>query len=69
MIFPVGLLEKMNTFIRQNTGSKNTQRQIYTTEKNASQDNIVFKSTPDTPGGIGFRHKNSLQHTIISKII
>jgi len=23
----------MNTFIRQNTGSKNTQRQIYTTEK------------------------------------
>jgi len=27
-----------------------------------SQDNIIFKSTPDTPGGIGFRHK-------ISKII
>jgi len=56
----------MNTFIRQNTGSKDTQRQIYTT---LSQDNIIFKSTPDTPGGIRFRHKNSLQHTIISEII
>jgi len=44
----------MNTFIRENTGSKDTERQIYTT---LSQDNIIFKSTPDTPGGIRFRHK------------
>ena len=41
----------MNIFIRQNTGSKDTQRQIYTT---LSQDNIIFKNTPDTPGGIRF---------------
>jgi len=36
----------MNTFIRQNTGYKETEIQIYTT---LSQDNIIFKSTPDTP--------------------
>jgi len=37
----------MNTFIRQNTGSKDTQRHIYI-YITLSQDSIIFKSTPDT---------------------